>query len=111
MWGWLTPFMVAMLVARGSAHNSALAMGGMLAAGAIGLGGAVGAVAGGRLSDRLGRPETAKLMLAVGFVGFAGFGGVVQTPPGPLLPRPLLFWNGSPGGSPPPLGSPMEGGP
>ena len=91
MWGWLTPFMVAMLVARGSAHNSALAMGGMLAAGAIGLGGAVGAVAGGRLSDRLGRPETAMLMLGVSLLCSAVFGWLFRSPPALLIAIALLY--------------------
>lgn len=91
MWGWLTPFMVAMLVARGSVHNSALALGGMLAAGAIGLGGAVGAVAGGRLSDRLGRPETAMLMLGVSMVCSAIFGWLFRSPPAFLIAIALLY--------------------
>src|SRR3989304_3621335 len=73
MWGWLTPFMVESLRTRGSAPPQALALGGLLAAGAIGLGGSVGAVAGGRLSDRLGRAQAAALLLAVSLVCSARF--------------------------------------
>lgn len=80
LWGWLTPFMVAMLVPRGVPQRDALAWGGMLAAGAIGLGGAVGAVAGGRLSDRLGRTQTAMLMLAVSMFCSLVFGWLFGGP-------------------------------
>lgn len=80
MWGWLTPFMVGMLLARGTTHSDALAWGGLLAAGAIGLGGAVGALAGGRLSDRLGRAETAMLMLAVSMLCSIVFGWLFGAP-------------------------------
>ncbi len=80
MWGWLTPFMVSMLAARGHTHGGALALGGLLAAGSIGLGGAVGAVAGGRLSDRFGRAEAAILMLGVSLVCSIAFGWLFTAP-------------------------------
>ncbi len=80
LWGWLTPFMVAVLMARGALQRDALAWGGLLSAGAIGLGGAVGAVAGGRLSDRFGRAETAMLMLAVSLVCSLVFGWLFGAP-------------------------------
>jgi MFS family permease len=80
MWGWLTPFMVQMLVARGSAQSNALAQGGLLAAGAIGLGGGIGAVVGGRLSDRLGRAQTATLMLRGSLVCSLVFGWLFSAP-------------------------------
>lgn len=74
LWGWLSPFMVASMAARGSAQSDALAWGGLLAAVAVGLGGAVGAIAGGRLSDRLGRARAATVMLAVSCLCSLGFG-------------------------------------
>lgn len=80
MWGWLTPFMVAMLTARGHAYGSALAWGGLLSAGSIGLGGAVGAIAGGRLSDRLGRADAAMLMLRISLLCSIGFGWLFAVP-------------------------------
>lgn len=91
MWGWLTPFMVAMLLARGSIRSDALAWGGMLAAGAIGLGGAVGAVAGGRLSDRFGRAETATLMLSVSLLCSIVFGWLFGAPLVLLIGIALLY--------------------
>ncbi len=80
MWGWLSPFMVAMLAARGLAQGGALAWGGLLAAGSIGLGGAIGAVAGGRLSDRLGRATSAILMLGVSLLCSIAFGWLFAAP-------------------------------
>jgi MFS family permease len=74
LWGWLSPFMVASLAARGSAQSDALAWGGLLAAVAVGLGGAVGAIAGGRLSDRLGRARAATVMLTVSLICSLSFG-------------------------------------
>lgn len=91
MWGWLTPFMVTMLLARGSAHGDALAWGGMLAAGAIGLGGALGALAGGRLSDRFGRAETATLMLGVSLLCSIVFGWLFRAPLVLLIGVALLY--------------------
>lgn len=91
MWGWLTPFMVAMLLARGSVRSDALAWGGMLAAAAIGLGGAVGAVAGGRLSDRFGRAETATLMLSVSLLCSIVFGWLFGAPLVLLIGIALLY--------------------
>ncbi len=91
MWGWLTPFMVMMLLARGSARPDALAWGGMLAAGAIGLGGAIGALAGGRLSDRLGRAETATLMLSVSLLCSLVFGWLFKAPLVVLIGVALLY--------------------
>ena len=80
MWGWLAPFMVASLVARGSVQSHALAWGGMLAAGAIGLGGSIGAVAGGRLSDRLGRARAATVMLGLSLLCSTAFGWLFRAP-------------------------------
>jgi len=80
MWGWLAPFMVASLQTRGSPPAQALALGGLLAAGAIGLGGSVGAVAGGRLSDRLGRARAAVVMLALSLACSAVFGWLFNAP-------------------------------
>ncbi len=91
MWGWMTPFMVQMLLARGSARPEALAWGGLLAAGAIGLGGGVGAVLGGRLSDRLGRAETAMLMLSVSLVCSIVFGWLFAAPLVLLIGVALLY--------------------
>lgn len=91
MWGWLTPFMVTMLLARGSAHGDALAGGGLLAAGAIGLGGAIGALAGGRLSDRLGRAETATLMLSISLLCSIVFGWLFGAPLVVLIGVALLY--------------------
>jgi len=91
MWGWLTPFMVAMLLARGSAYGDALARGGTLAAGAIGLGGAIGALAGGRLSDRLGRAETATLMLGISLLCSSVFGWLFGAPLVLLIGVALLY--------------------
>jgi MFS family permease len=91
MWGWLTPFMVGVLLARGRTHGDALAWGGMLAAAAIGLGGAAGALAGGRLSDRLGRARTATLMLSVSLGCSIVFGWLFGAPLALLIGVALLY--------------------
>ncbi|MDR7548817.1 MAG: MFS transporter [Armatimonadota bacterium] len=80
LWGWLAPFLVASLAGRGGGQGEALAWGGLLAAGAVGLGGAAGAVAGGRLSDRLGRARAATAMLAASLLCSLGFGWLVGAP-------------------------------
>lgn len=80
MWGWMGPFMVASLTSRGNSPHAALVMGGMLAAAVIGLGGIVGAVAGGRLSDRLGRPRAAVLMLGASLPCSLAFGWLFHAP-------------------------------
>src|SRR5437879_5681900 len=72
--------MVQVLLARGGGHTEALARGGLLAAWAIGLGGGLGAVLGGRLSDRLGRAETAMFMLGASMVCSAVFGWLFSAP-------------------------------
>ncbi len=108
MWGWLTPFMVESLRTRGSAATQALALGGLLAAGAIGLGGSVGAVAGGRLSDRLGRAQAAALMLAVSLVCSAGFGWLFRAPLVLTIAVALLYGIVSLGDSPSYAASLME---
>ena len=108
MWGWLAPFMVESLRTRGSAPTQALALGGLLAAGAIGLGGSVGAVVGGRLSDRLGRAQAAALMLAVSLVCSVGFGWLFRAPLALLIPVALLYGMVSLGDSPSYAASLME---
>lgn len=80
LWGWLAPFMVAALAAHGHPQSGALAWGGLLAAGAVGLGGAAGAIAGGRLSDRLGRARAATAMLTASLICSLAFGWLVAAP-------------------------------
>jgi MFS family permease len=80
LWAWLAPFMVASLAAHGTPSSGAMAWGGLMAAGAVGLGGAVGAVAGGRLSDRLGRARAATVMLAASLICSLGFGWLLVAP-------------------------------
>jgi MFS family permease len=80
LWGWLAPFMVASLTARGLAQGAALALGGLVAAVAVGLGGAFGAVAGGRVSDRLGRARAATLMLTASLLCSLAFGWLFSAP-------------------------------
>jgi MFS family permease len=80
MWGWMGPFMVASLTARGSPPHAALVWGGTLAATVIGLGGIIGAVAGGRLSDRLGRMRAAMLMLGASLPCSLAFGWLFRAP-------------------------------
>lgn len=91
MWGWLAPFMVVSLTARGSAPTAALAWGGLLAAGAIGLGGSIGAVYGGRLSDRLGRTQAAMLILVLSLLCSLGFGWLVRAPIALVFAAALLY--------------------
>jgi MFS family permease len=91
MWGWLTPFMVQLLLARGRAYTDALAWGGMLAAGVIGLGGGIGAVLGGRLSDRLGRAQTAMLMLSISLLCSVVFGWLFTAPLVLLMSVALMY--------------------
>lgn len=91
MWGWLTPFMVQLLQARGGDPTAALGRGGLLAASAIGLGGGIGAVLGGRLSDRLGRAETAMLMLSVSLACSVVFGWLFTAPLLLLVGIALLY--------------------
>lgn len=80
MWGWMGPFMVASLTARGSAPRDALLWGGMLAAIIVGVGGTIGGVAGGRLSDRLGRSRAATLMLGASLPCSLLFGWLFHAP-------------------------------
>ncbi len=80
MWTWLGPFMVTALQARGAARADALAWGGTLAAMIIGVGGSVGAVTGGRLSDRLGRARAATLILKVSLLCSLVFGWLLDAP-------------------------------
>jgi MFS family permease len=80
MWGWVAPFMVASLTARGILRGDALAWGGLIAAGIVGLGGSIGAVTGGRLSDRLGRAWAATVMLALSLVCSLAFGWMFAAP-------------------------------
>jgi len=80
MWGWMGPFMVASLTARGIPPQAALLQGGTLAAAVIGLGGIIGAVAGGRLSDRLGRTRAAMLMLGASLPCSLAFGWLFRAP-------------------------------
>lgn len=80
MWTWVGPFMVTALSVRGSPRADALAWGGVLAAVIIGVGGGIGAVAGGRLSDRLGRARAATLMLKVSLLCSLAFGWLLHAP-------------------------------
>lgn len=80
MWGWIGPFMVASLAARGSSRDDALLWGGTLAAVIIGAGGTIGAVTGGRLGDRLGRTTAASVALAVSLPCSLIFGWLFVAP-------------------------------
>ncbi len=91
MWGWIAPFMVASLTARGAAQSNALALGGLLAAAAVGLGGSFGAVAGGRLSDWLGRARAATLILCVSLLCSAIFGWLFTAPLVLMIVVSLLY--------------------
>jgi MFS family permease len=91
MWGWMGPFMVASLTSRGSAPHTALVMGGTLAAAIIGLGGIIGAVAGGRLSDRLGRPRAAMLMLGASLPCSLAFGWLFHAPLAVVMAIGLVY--------------------
>ncbi|HEV8338049.1 MAG TPA: MFS transporter [bacterium] len=91
MWGWLAPFMVAALTTRGVSSEAAIAWGGLLAAGAIGLGGGVGAVFGGRISDRLGRARAAMMILALSLACSLGFGWLLRAPIVLLVAAGLLY--------------------
>ncbi len=90
MWGWTAPFMVALLQARGVSPAAALTWGGMLAAGAVGVGG-LGAVLGGRLSDRLGRARTARILLGMSFLCSATFGWLFHAPLALVLAVGLIY--------------------
>jgi MFS family permease len=91
MWGWMTPFMVAALAAQGKGPGQALAWGGTLAAVVIGIGGGLGAVTGGRLSDRLGRARAASVMLGVSLLCSLGFGWLLHVPTVLLVAVGLLY--------------------
>ena len=91
MWGWLTPFMVAALAVHGRAPVPALAQGGALAAAVIGVGGSLGAIAGGRLSDHIGRARAASLMLAVSLLCSLSYGWLLQAPIPLLAAVGLLY--------------------
>lgn len=100
MWGWMTPFMVASLTAQGNGSARAMAWGGAFAAAVIGVGGSIGAVMGGRLSDFLGRARAASLMLAVSFLCSLAFGWLLHTPPSLLLGVGVLYGIAALGDSP-----------
>jgi predicted MFS family arabinose efflux permease len=91
LWTWLAPFMVAALDAHGRGDRAVLAWGGLLAAAAIGGGGALGAVTGGRLSDRLGRARAARLVLAVSLACSLGFGWLATAPVVLLAAAALVY--------------------
>jgi MFS family permease len=91
MWGWMTPFMVAALAAQGKGPAQALAWGGALAAAVIGIGGSLGALAGGRLSDRLGRARAASLMLGASLLCSLGFGWLLHAPTPLLVAVGLIY--------------------
>jgi MFS family permease len=108
MWGWLTPFMVAALAAHGRPPVSALAGGGALAAAVIGVGGSLGAIAGGRLSDHIGRARAASLMLAVSLLCSLGYGWLLKAPITLLAAVGLLYGTTSLADSPSYSASLME---
>jgi len=91
LWGWLAPFMVASLGAHGAARADALARGGLLAAVAIGVGGAIGAVTGGRLSDRAGRTRAATAMLTASLCCALVFGWLYSAPVAVAASVALLY--------------------
>ena len=80
MWTWIGPFMVASLGARGSPPREALLWGGTLAAIVVGLGGGLGAAAGGYLSDRVGRARAATLALGISLPCSLVFGWLFHAP-------------------------------
>jgi len=91
MWGWLAPFMVAALTARGASSSAALSWGGLLAASAIGLGGGIGAIFGGRISDQLGRARAAMIILALSLICSLGFGWLLRAPIVLVVAAGLLY--------------------
>lgn len=91
MWGWMTPFMVASLASRGQGSLQTLAWGGAFAAAVIGVGGSVGAVMGGRLSDLLGRARAASLMLGASLLCSLGFGWLFHAPPVLLIVVGMIY--------------------
>ncbi len=91
LWGWIAPFMVASLTARGGTRSDALSYGGLLAAACVGLGGSIGAIAGGRLSDRFGRARTATFILSISLVCSAVFGWLFAAPLGLMIGVSLLY--------------------
>ena len=91
MWGWIAPFMVASLMAHGSAQSEALAWGGLLAAAAVGLGGSIGAIAGGLLSDRLGRARAATLILGMSLACSLAFGWLFSAPLALMIVVGMLY--------------------
>ncbi|HEU5217613.1 MAG TPA: hypothetical protein VFU23_03090, partial [Gemmatimonadales bacterium] len=80
MWVWMAPFLVSSLAARGRAPADALLRGGALAAVIVGAGGSIGAVIGGRLSDRLGRARVAALALGASLPCSLAFGWLFHAP-------------------------------
>jgi len=90
MWGWTSPFMVALLRARGTGEVASLAWGGILAAMAVGMGG-VGAAVGGRLSDRIGRARAARALLGLSFLCSATFGWLFHAPLALIVAVGLIY--------------------
>lgn len=90
MWGWTTPFMVALLQARGTGPAGALTWGGVLAAGIVGVGG-LGGILGGRLADRFGRARAARALLGMSFVCSATFGWLFHAPLALVLAVSLIY--------------------
>jgi MFS family permease len=91
LWTWLSPFLVAALGARGHASPTALAWGGLVAAMAVGAGGALGAVVGGRLSDRWGRTRAATMILGASAACSLAFGWLAGAPPGVVAVAAVIY--------------------
>jgi len=90
MWGWTAPFMVTLLRARGTGEAAALTWGGILAAIAVAIGG-LGAAVGGRLSDRIGRARSARVLLGMSFLCSATFGWLFHAPLALIVAVSLIY--------------------
>ncbi len=99
IWGWLTAFLTANLVARGIELDVATSRASMSAFLILALG-VVGVIGGGYLSDRIGRTAAAITIMLISILGSLSIGWLVQAPSVLLVALGALYYMFAIGDSP-----------
>ena len=99
IWGWLTAFLTANLVAGGTALEAAAARASLSAFLILALG-VVGVVGGGYLSDHIGRTAAATAIMLTSILGSLSIGWLVQAPSVLLVALGALYYMFAIGDSP-----------